>query len=172
MLDHFRMFAAYNEWANATLYAAAADLTQAELNADCGAFFGSLIATLNHILVADRIWMHRFTGGGEASGRLDAILYPDLPALAAARASEDVRIRGWIDGLTEDDLNRDITFTTLVKPEPLTHRLGPAIAHMFNHQTHHRGQCHAILTSLGKPSLTLDLFYFQRVEAGRHLARL
>ena len=75
MLDHFRMFADYNRWANRLVYAAAAELTDAELRENRGAFFGSLLSTLNHILVADRIWMKRFTGEGDTPPSLDTTLH-------------------------------------------------------------------------------------------------
>src|SRR5699024_8237531 len=85
MRQHFQMFAAYNRWANAAVYDAAAQLDDAALNHDTGAFFGSLLGTLNHVLVADRIWLKRFTGEGAAPAALDATLHADLPALRAAR---------------------------------------------------------------------------------------
>ena len=79
MLDHFRMFADYNRWANRLIYAAAAELTDAELRENRGAFFGSLLATLNHILVADRVWMKRFTHEGEAPTALDTMYIDQTP---------------------------------------------------------------------------------------------
>jgi uncharacterized damage-inducible protein DinB len=166
MKDHFQMFAAYNRWANQTVYAAARELSVEELNLDKGAFFGSLLATLNHILCADRIWLKRFTGAGDAPTALDTILHPDLPALEAARRAEDIRIIDWIDSLSEEALSRTFSYTPITNPVPITQRLGPALGHLFNHQTHHRGQAHMILTSLGKPSIRLDLIYFLRTEDG------
>ncbi len=170
MHRHFQMFAAYNRWANARLYAAATELTAEELNRDTGAVFGPLIGTLNHLLVTDRIWMRRFTGQGEAPAALDAILHPDLPGLRAAREAEDARIIGWVEGLTEAALSAPFTYTTIADRTTITQRLTPALAHFFNHQTHHRGQAHATLTALGRPSLVLDLLYFQRAEEGRAFA--
>ncbi|MBX4997725.1 DinB family protein [Rhizobium lentis] len=164
MLRHYRMFAAYNRWANAQFYAAAAELSDAEFRSDRGAFFGSLHRTLNHLLVADRIWMKRFTGTGEAPTTLDAILFDELDALAAARKAEDERIIAWTDGLDEAALAANFTYVTVVQPTEITQPLAPALAHFFNHQTHHRGQCHMTLTALGKPSLQLDLIYFLRTE--------
>ena len=87
------------------LYDAAAQLSDADYRADRGAFFKSVHGTLNHLLVADRIWMQRFTGDGRAPNRLDAILFEDLAgACAAAREAEDARIVGYIDGLSDADL--------------------------------------------------------------------
>ncbi|MBY5763969.1 DinB family protein [Rhizobium laguerreae] len=164
MLRHYRMFAAYNRWANRQVYAAAAELSDAEFRSDCGAFFGSLHRTLNHLIVADRIWMKRFTGTGEAPATLDAVLFEDLDALAAARKIEDERIIAWMDTLDEAALAADFTYVPVTQPIKITQPLAPALAHLFNHQTHHRGQCHMTLTALNKPSLSLDLIYFLRVE--------
>jgi uncharacterized damage-inducible protein DinB len=169
MLDTFRMFAAYNRWANAQLYDAAAALSEEERQAPTGAFFGSLHATLNHILVADRIWQKRFTGLGEAPNRLDVVLYEDFVALRQARNAEDERIIDWIEGLTEEEIVGTFTYTPVSSTVTVTQRLSGALSHMFNHQTHHRGQCHMMLTSMGGPSLALDLVYFQRSPAGRAL---
>jgi uncharacterized damage-inducible protein DinB len=102
----FQMFANYNCWANARLYAAAAQLPDAEYRADHGAFFKSVHGTLNHLPVGDRIWMQRLTGKGDAPARLDAILFEDLEPLRAARAAEDARIVAFISGLSDDDLKR------------------------------------------------------------------
>ncbi|MBB4185137.1 putative damage-inducible protein DinB [Sinorhizobium terangae] len=164
MLDHFRMFADYNRWANRRLYTAAAELSDAEFRQNKGAFFGSLHGTLNHLLAADRIWMKRFTKEGEAPSALDAILHDDLAGLTAARVAEDGRIVAWTDGLDETRLAAPITYSPLSVPGEITQRLGPTLAHFFNHQTHHRGQAHATLTALGRPSLTLDLVFFLRTD--------
>ncbi|MFC3076100.1 DinB family protein [Shinella pollutisoli] len=170
MLDHYRMFAAYNAWANGLLYEAVGRLDDADYRRDLGAFFGSLHGTLNHLLTADRIWMRRFTGAGDAPYRLDTILHDDFAGLAAARAAEDARIAGWIDTLDEGRLATDFRYSPISKPEPaVVHALGPALSHVFNHQTHHRGQCHAMLTMVGGPSLSLDLIYFLRTEGTRWL---
>ena len=170
MQQHFRMFAAYNQWANARVYEAAADLAEDELNRDTGAFFGSLIGTLNHVLVADRVWLRRFTGEGSAPAQLDAILHPDLIGLAGARVAEDQRIIDWIGSLSKEALAGRFTYLTVTDMRTVSQRLAPALAHFFNHQTHHRGQAHATLTALGRPSISLDLIYFQRTEEGRAFA--
>lgn len=170
MRNHFRMFAAYNNWANAKLYEAAAALSDEEFRRDAGAFFGSLMGTLNHVLVADRIWLRRFTGEGDAPKKLDAILFDELVPLTEARSAEDARIVSFVEALDEEKLAGRFTYVTATDVRTVSQRLAPALAHFFNHQTHHRGQAHTILTSLGKPSLTLDLIYFQRTEEGREFA--
>jgi uncharacterized damage-inducible protein DinB len=167
--DHFEMFAAYNRWANETVYAAAATLTPEEFGSNRGAFFGSMMGTLNHLLCADRIWMRRFTGSGDAPSALDVILFPEFAALEAARRTEDARIADWVTSVSEEALGQNFTYTPITNPQPVTQKLGSALSHFFNHQTHHRGQCHMILTSLGKPSITLDMVAFQRVAGKQWL---
>jgi len=170
MKQHFRMFAAYNAWANGRIYDAAATLSAEEFTRGTGAFFDSLQGTLNHLLAADRIWMKRFTGEGDAPKTLDAMLFPALPALTVARRAEDARIVGWVDSLDEEKLAGRFTYTAITDMRTVSQRIAPALDHFFNHQTHHRGQAHMILTSLGKPSVVLDLVYFQRGEEGREFA--
>ncbi|WP_037379781.1 DinB family protein [Sinorhizobium americanum] len=160
MLDHYRMFADYNRWSNRLLYTAVAELSEAEYRQDKGAFFGSLHGTLNHLLVADRIWMKRFTKEGDAPTSLDAILYESLSALTAAREAEDERILAWVDSLDEARLVAHFTYSPISRPGEITQKVALALDHLFNHQTHHRGQAHAVLTALGRPSLTLDLAFF------------
>lgn len=163
------MFAAYNQWANNRLYDAAEDLSDEEFARDTGAFFGSMMGTLNHLLATDRIWMKRFTGQGDAPAKLDAIIHRALPALRMAREAEDRRIVEWVDGLGDKDIAGRFSYLT-ADMRTISQRLTPALGHLFNHQTHHRGQAHMILTVLGRASLTLDLMYFQRAEEGRAFA--
>lgn len=170
MHQHFQMFAAYNRWANRIVYDAAAELDEERLNRNTGAFFGSLIGTLNHVLVGDRVWLKRFTGTGATPRKLDEMLHADLASLRAARDAEDERIVTWVDGLSDTQLAGRFTYLTVTDMRTISQRLAPALAHFFNHQTHHRGQAHTILTALGQPSLALDLIYFQRTEEGRAFA--
>lgn len=163
MKSHYATFARYNRWANRRLYDAAALLSDAEYRADQGAFFKSMHGTLNHLLTTDQIWMKRFTGQGDAPERLDTILHERLADLAAARQAEDRRIVAWIDGLDEAALAGVIRYRRVSTPEEFVQPLSPALDHWFNHQTHHRGQAHMVLTSLGKSAPELDLLYFQRL---------
>jgi uncharacterized damage-inducible protein DinB len=162
MKAHYTAFARYNAWANRRLYDAAAALSDADYRADRGAFFKSVHGTLNHLLVTDRLWMHRFTGEGEVADRLDAILFEDRAALAAARGQEDRRIVGFVDGLDDAKLAGTFRYRRASTPEQYEQALAPALAHLFNHQTHHRGQVHALLTGLVGEAPPLDLLFFQR----------
>jgi len=170
MKQHFEMMAAYNHWANRTLYAAAAELSPDEFSRDVGVFFRSMTGTLNHILVADRIWMRRFTGEGDAPDRLDAILYSAFPALRLARDAEDKRIAEWVDTLAEDAFHGRFTYMSITNPTVVSQRLAPALTHFFNHQAHHRGHAHAILSLLGKNPPSLDLSFFHRTADGHTFA--
>ena len=164
MNQHFKMFAHYNAWANRRLFEAAAVLPAADYRADRGAFFGSVHGTLNHILVADRIWMKRFTGEGETYRRLDLILFDDLGELRSARDAEDRRIIAYLDSLDDAALGGTLSYRTIVNPTEIVQPLAPTLAHFFNHQTHHRGQVHALLTGMaGRDAApSLDLIYSQR----------
>ncbi len=168
MKAHYSALARYNQWANRRLYDAAAELTDEQYRADRGAFFKSMHGTLNHLLTADWVWMHRFTGRGPSPTRLDAIQHEQLPDLRAAREAEDRRIIAYVDGLTEDQLKGTIRYRRVSTPDEFEQALMPALAHFFNHQTHHRGQAHSILCSFGRRDLVLDLLAYQReAEAGR-----
>ena len=168
MKSHYAMFAGYNAWANSRLYDAAGELSDADYRADHGVFFRSMHGTLNHLLVTDLIWMGRFTGESGAPESLDAILHANLAALRAAREAQDRRIVAYVDGLDDARLAGAIRYRRVSTPEEFVQPLSPALDHWFNHQTHHRGQAHAILTGLTGRAPELDLLYFQRlVVAGK-----
>src|SRR5215218_10164738 len=169
MQSPFPMLAAYNAWANRRLYDAAAALPDADYRADRGAFFKSVHGTLNHLLVADRIWLKRFSGRGDAPNRLDAILFENINDLRDARHKEDERIVAYIGSLSEADLGGRIRYKTITNPVEIEQPLAPALIHFFNHQTHHRGQIHCLLTGLAGAAPSLDLLVFQR-ETGVGLA--
>jgi len=158
----FEMFAAYNAWVNERLYDAAARIADRDYRADRGAFFGSLHGTLNHLVLGDRIWMHRFTGTGEEPKELDAILYDDFKGLREARRAEDARIASYIDTLTEAALAGTIRYRSTRSPAEIEQRLAPLLLHFFNHQTHHRGQAHCLLTEIAGEAPSFDLLVFQR----------
>jgi len=159
-------FAGYNAWANGRLYAAAAALPDADYRADRGAFFKSVHGTLNHILVGDRVWMNRFTGEGPVPRALDEILFDDFAALREARGAEDRRIAAWIATVSAQDLAGEFRYVRAADGRRYAQQLGPALDHFFNHQTHHRGQVHAVLTGLGRAAPSLDLVEYLR-EVGR-----
>ncbi|MEZ0167213.1 DinB family protein [Microvirga sp. TS319] len=164
MKSHFAMMAAYNAWCNERIYEAVAQLPEADYHADRGAFFRSVSGTLNHLLATDRIWLKRFTGEGDAPERLDAVLFERFSDLRAARRYEDKRIIGYVESLSEAELAGRIRYRGITNPTETEQPLGPALAHVFNHQTHHRGQVHCLLTGFGIEAPVLDLLAFQRIS--------
>ena len=164
MKSRYQMFAGYNAWCNERLYAAAATVPDAAYRADRGAFFKSLHGTLNHLLVGDRVWMRRFTGAGAQPPSLDAILHDDFATLREERRKQDTLISRYIERLSEADLAGTLRYKTIVNPQTIEQPLMPALDHFFNHQTHHRGQAHAILSSIVGNDATpsFDLIVYQR----------
>jgi uncharacterized damage-inducible protein DinB len=160
--ENFRQLAAYNHWANLRLYGAALQLPDPDYRRPVGVFFGSLHGTLNHLLLTDRIWLKRLTGDGDHPDRLDAILYDDRAELLRARIAEDARLQRVVDDYADGDLLAPVCYRT-TSGKAYSQLRQDILLHLFNHQTHHRGQAHAccsILTGTEPPSL--DLLQFQR----------
>lgn len=158
--DYVRKMAAYNSWMNDKLYTAAGSLPAHEIVADRKAFFGSILATLNHIAVADTIWLQRFATHPAHYAMLDVVRqlpirrnlaeqpYGDLATLGQHRRFLDGVIERWADAVTEDDLNQVLAYANtkgVVSSKPFFFLL----MHFFNHQTHHRGQVTTLLTQAG-----------------------
>jgi uncharacterized damage-inducible protein DinB len=162
MKAHFEMMAAYNAWANARLYDAAHALPDGDYRRDLGAAFRSLHGTLNHVVVADVIWLSRFRDRPNPPWRLDHIAHDHPRELRARRDALDRDILGFVGALSEAQLDGEFEYLTVTRPEKVRQKLAPALAHLFNHQAHHRGQCHAMLTCLTGQAPALDLIYFQR----------
>lgn len=164
MLDHFRMFARYNRWANATLLDALAPMSDDDWHRDAGLFFPTVHLTWNHLVLADRIWLSRFQGDPWQPSGLDMVLHEDRAELVAARRDMDERIAAYVEGLDGASVAGEFTYTPVTNPEPVAQSLAAALAHFFNHHTHHRGQIHAATTRFLDVSPALDLIYFQRHE--------
>lgn len=167
------LMAEYNRWMNERVYEAAAKLDHATLIADKGAFFGSILATLNHIAVADSIWLHRFAqhpASFSALGAIDAFpqptsltqsLAPDLAALRHYRQQLDALVEHWVAELTAEHLAADITYANLAGVG--THKnFSLLLQHFFNHQTHHRGQVTTLLFQAGVDVGATDLLAMPR----------
>ena len=163
MDDHFSEFARYNRWANRRLYEALAALTVDAYHQDRGAFFRSIHGTLNHILVADRIWFGRILGQDPGISALDEILYEDLSALVAARDVTDQQIIDIVGAYEPASLDEPIRYRTF-NGEAYESSLRWVLAHVFNHQTHHRGQVHNMLSQSGAEPPPLDLMYYLRTS--------
>ncbi len=156
LVRHFRTLARYNTLANRRLYETCARLGDAERKKRRPAFFGSVHGTLNHIMVGDRIWLARFGGEEVPSTRLDAILYEDFDELRRAREREDERMETFASGLDEEFLGHRIRYVNN-EGKPYEDPVHLLVAHLFNHQTHHRGQIHDMLTQTGVTPPVLDL---------------
>ncbi|WP_420405556.1 DinB family protein [Nisaea sp.] len=154
--DHFRTLARYNRRANEVLYDACAKLPDTELKKRRPVYFSSIHGTLNHILLGDRIWITRFEGGVHPSTNLDAILHEDFANLRAARTRMDDRIERFFAAVTAGDLDAAYRYTNNQGLD-VTDRAPIAFPHFFNHQTHHRGQVHALLSQTEVPPPSLDL---------------
>lgn len=162
MIDsaYARLIARYNRWQNQNLYGVAACLSDDERKRERGAFFGSIHKTLSHVLWADRMWMTRFSGAPRISGGIkeSASLYPDWDVLMHERERADTEIIDWADAVDDDWLAGDLTWYSAAAQREISEARWSAVVHFFNHQTHHRGQVHAMLTQAGGKPGDTDLF--------------
>jgi len=152
-----RAMTRYNRWMNEKLYALCAGLTDAERKRDRKAFFGSIHGTLDHLLYGDLALLSRFTGEPPEMPLLGALLYDDFAELSAERVRVDARLVAWADGLTHEWLELPFVFTS--QTDGVTREL-PAwtlVVHLFNHQTHHRGQLTTLLSQCGLDPGATDL---------------
>ncbi|HEX5056644.1 MAG TPA: DinB family protein [Gammaproteobacteria bacterium] len=156
-LETVKTLAAYNRWMNERLYECCARLPDAARKQDMGAFFKSIHGTLNHLLLSDRVWLGRFTGKAFAVSSLAQELYADFDQLRAERAVTDALISAWIASLNAKDLARDLVYTTIVNPQQRRTPLWFTLSHLFNHQTHHRGQLTTLLFQQGIDPGVTDL---------------
>ncbi len=158
---YVRAMARYNSWQNQQLMPILEALPQKELEAERGAFFGSILATANHLLWGDMMWMSRFDPSCKApqDGIAESVkMHPSAAAWAADRFRMDGKICIWADGVRERDLQDTLTWFSGAAGREISADLQLCITHFFNHQTHHRGQIHAMLTSAGQTAPVSDLF--------------
>lgn len=176
--EYVKQMAVYNQWMNAKVFAAAGELSPDALIVDRKAFFGSIIGTLNHIVVGDTLWLKRFATHPsrfvslepiralERPSALGQILFSKLEDLLARRKMIDTVVLRWADELTDTDLSHVLTYTRMAganarKP------LSSLLVHFFNHQTHHRGQVTTLLSQAGSDVGETDvLALMPDVEAG------
>jgi uncharacterized damage-inducible protein DinB len=161
---YFLTLARYNAWANRRLYDACAALSEAEYMKPRPAFFGSIHGTLNHLLVGDRIWIARIQHKPNPKITLDQVLYGDFVALRVARQAEDDHLINLIGGIAERSLDQPLAYAS-TKGQRQQTPLRLVLAHLFNHQTHHRGQVHGLLSQTGVAPPSLDLIYYLRESA-------
>lgn len=161
MIDvaYVQRMALYNRWQNENLYGVADGLSDEERRRERGAFFGSIHKTLSHLLWGDRIWMSRFAGTPkpEVGIRESVSLYPQWEPLKRERAAFDAVIIDWAERLDPSWLAGDLTYFSGAANKELTRPAGMLVTHFFNHQTHHRGQVHCMLTQAGGKPHDTDL---------------
>ena len=153
--------ARYSQWQNREMLKTLEALSYEELNKERGAFFGSIFGTINHLLWADQIWMSRLNGGSAPHGGIaeSRTLTPTLSAWGAERFRMDGRILLWAETLKALDLHGDLTWISGALGREVTKPKALCVMHMFNHQTHHRGQVHAMMTQAGLKPADTDLCF-------------
>lgn len=155
--EYASMMARYNQWINENLYSVCAELSDEERKADRGLFFDTIHGTLNHLVLADKLWFGRFTHEPFHVEGLDQELFADFEPLRDARVEMDRLVLEWTAGLTEAELAGDLEYRSVSNPAPRSLPLWIAVTHFFNHQTHHRGQVTAALSQLGVDYGVTDL---------------
>jgi uncharacterized damage-inducible protein DinB len=159
MIDrsYVSLMARYNHWQNMSLYREADHLGENERRMPRGAFFGSIHGTLSHLWWGDAMWLHRFSGSARPPGGIAAspALFNDWAGLRAARNELDDAILQWADSLDDAWLRGELSWTSSAANRVVSKPHWLLVTHFFNHQTHHRGQVHAMLTAAGgKPDAT------------------
>jgi uncharacterized damage-inducible protein DinB len=154
------LMARYNAWQNENLMAAAADLPVPELTRFRGTHFGTLLATFNHLLWADTLWMSRFAGWDVPGGGIaESVNFtPNWIVFQRARREADRQITDWCTRLEPEALDGVLRWHSGALGRDVEKPLALCVTHFFNHQTHHRGQIHAMLTAAGAKPGDTDLF--------------
>jgi uncharacterized damage-inducible protein DinB len=145
----FQRMTRYNRWMNERLMATCSQLSDEERKRPRGAPFSSIHGLWNHILLCDCAWLCRFEGARVPYSTLDEELFADWDELKAERARTDDAIDAYVAALTQDKLDSTLRFTALSHPQPRELPLWVAVQHLFNHQTHHRGQITALMEQAG-----------------------
>jgi len=156
MIEHVRMLARYNRIANERLYAVCAQLSETEYRRPREGSFGSIHGLLNHILLAARIWMSRFQGGGSTTPPLHSVLFETFPELRSAQIEEDLSIQAFFERIDPAFLKIPLRYKNS-QGKDYTDVAELAVLHFFNHQTHHRGQVHVMISQTGMKPPSLDL---------------
>jgi uncharacterized damage-inducible protein DinB len=156
MLDAFRMLARYNRIANERLYEACGRLDPVEYRLERKGSFGSIHALLNHLLLGDRIWMSRFAGRRNTTPPLNSILFDSFAGLRSARAAQDEEIEAFFTEIDTEFLQRQLPYTNSQGKDYLE-TVPVAVLHFFNHQTHHRGQVHVMISQTDVKPPSLDM---------------
>jgi uncharacterized damage-inducible protein DinB len=163
--SHSQLMAQYNEWMNSRLYALCATLPDTELHRDRGAFFKSIYATLNHIAYGDLAFLSRFTGSPSVVPEPGADLFGGFGLLMAERAALDQRILAWSASLSPAWLAESLTYMSKIDGKNRTVPKWVLVTHMFNHQTHHRGQVTTLLSQMRLDVGSTDIPFMPQFDA-------
>lgn len=155
--EYFQTMSRYNRWMNEKLYGVCDAMPDELRRADKGAFFKSVHGTLGHLLLTDRVWLGRFAHQPFVVQSLDQELYHDWNEMKTERIKTDDAIDAWLASLSDEQLKEPFTFIGISSPVERTFPLWIAAAHLFNHQTHHRGQLTTLMEQLGYDSGATDL---------------
>ncbi len=158
--------ASYNQWMNVRLFDVCGTMTDAERKRDNGAFFKSIHNTLNHIMFGDLAFMARFTGAPETVPELGVNLHEDFADLQQARAALDRRIIDWAPTITDAWLQQPLTYVSKVTGSDITAPHWVLLTHMFNHQTHHRGQITTQLSQMNLDMGSTDIPFMPEFQTG------
>ena len=165
---HVATMARYNVWQNRSLYTAADGLSEEARRQDRGAFFKSIHGTLCHILFGDQIWLHRFAGTEAPRAKTfaeSATAIANWAELKSERVRFDRLITGWAEGLDPKWLEGDLAWHSGALKRDFSKPKWLLVTHLFNHQTHHRGQVHAMLTAAGAKPEDTDLCFMDELMA-------
>ena len=165
LTEYFNIMARYNQWMNERIYGVCTDIPDDERKMDRGAFFKSIHGTLNHLLLADRLWLGRFKKQPFSLRSLDQELYDEFDDLRAEREATDEEILEWTEDLSNAMLESQFSFTSIVNPGERTYPFSFVLMHFFNHQTHHRGQVSTLIKQAGFDVGETDLIWLPGVEA-------
>ncbi|MDY7533023.1 DinB family protein [Pseudomonas sp. Bout1] len=166
--EQIALMASYNQWMNRKVYEAAGGLSDEDLITDRGAFFGSILGTLNHLALGDRVWLKRFAkhpagfaalaplSPVESPPRLDHLAFANIRELAAHRAWLDQIIIEWAQSISEAQLDQPLQYRNMAGTA-MSKNFHALLIHFFNHQTHHRGQVTTLLTQAGRDVGDTDL---------------
>ena len=170
LMLNFQLMADYNQWMNDKIYETVASLTAEDLSEDRGAFFGSILGTLNHILVGDTIWLKRFAqhpsqfsslknlGSVPNPEALSEILFSDISELRGAREKMDEIIVNFVHEVSDSDYEYQLPYRN-TEGKSSQRKFGFLVHHFFNHQTHHRGQLTVLLSQMGLDVGSTDLLF-------------
>lgn len=168
--EYCQLMAEYNQWMNRKVFHVCKSMSDLDLREDCGAFFGSVYMTLNHIAYADIAFLSRFTMEPAEIPNLGEDLFGGFSSLSLERVRLDERLIEWASTLTIGWLSQPLTYVSKVDEQERTVPKWVLVTHLFNHQTHHRGQVTTLLSMRGFDVGSTDLPFVPRFskDPSRH----